>query len=65
MTARRPKFRWSDEEIVRAIGPAIADPDDEIIIRDLAEFGAYKFWLAAKVDESRRPLLGEPGSEEY
>jgi hypothetical protein len=53
MTARRPKFRWSDEEIVRAIGPAITDPDDEIIIRDLAEFGAQQ--ILARREGGRKP----------
>jgi hypothetical protein len=41
MTARRPKFRWSDEEIRAALGPwGIPGPNDEQIIRDLAEVGA-------------------------
>jgi len=37
----KPKFRWSDQQIQRALGwHGIPDPDDEIIIRDLAEVGA-------------------------
>ena len=41
MTAGPPKFPWSDEQIRQALGPhAIPDPDDEKIIRDVAEVGA-------------------------
>jgi hypothetical protein len=49
MTGRRSKFRWSDEEIRAALGPrqGIPGPNDEEIIRDLAEVGA-KHMLARR-----------------
>lgn len=41
MTARRPKFPWSDQQIRGALGPhGIPDPDDKRILRDLADLGA-------------------------
>jgi hypothetical protein len=41
MTDRRPKFPWSEQQIRGALGPhGIPDPNDEKIIRDLAEIGA-------------------------
>jgi hypothetical protein len=61
MTSRRPKFRWSDEEISWALYGAIPHPDEEIIIRDLAEFGAKQI-LARRVG-GRKPtnITGRAG----
>ena len=62
MTVQRPKFRWSDEEIIRALGwSAISDPDDEIIIRDLAEFGAQQILARRAGGRKARTTSGRAG----
>jgi len=56
MTARRAKFRWSNQQIIEALGPhAIPDPDDERIVRDLAEFGALQ--ILARREGGRKPTI--------
>ena len=54
MAVRRPKFPWSDQQIIRALGPH-ANPDlkDERIVRDLAEFGAQQ--ILARREGGRKP----------
>jgi hypothetical protein len=56
MTARRPKFPWSDQQIIHALGPqGIPDPDDERIVRDLAVFGAAQ--ILARREGGRKPNI--------
>jgi hypothetical protein len=53
MTNRRPKFRWSDRQIVEALNRPLPYDEDEIIIRDLAEFGALQ--ILARREGGRKP----------
>jgi arginine repressor len=56
MARRRRKFRWSDEDIVRALGfHAISDPHDEEIIRDLAELGASQILARRGGGRTQKP----------
>jgi hypothetical protein len=53
MTGRRPKFHWSNQQIIEALNRAIPYDDDERIIRDLAEFGALQ--ILARREGGRKP----------
>jgi hypothetical protein len=54
MAARRPKFPWSDQQIIQALGfHAIPDLQAEKIVRDLAEFGALQ--ILARRKGGRKP----------
>jgi hypothetical protein len=53
MTGRRPKFRWSDQQIIEALNRAIPYDGDEEVIRDLADFGAMQ--ILARREGGRKP----------
>ena len=62
MTARQPKFPWSDQQIHEALGPhGIPDPDDEKIIRDLAEVGAKH--ILDRRSGGRKPTISSSRGE--
>ena len=61
MSTRRPSFPWSDQQIVQALGfHAIPDEDDERIVRDLAEFGAFQI-LARREGGRKSSAKSAPG----
>jgi hypothetical protein len=62
MIAGRPKFRWSDDQILRALSfQGIPDPDDEKIIRDLAEFGAQQILARREGGRKLKASAGRAG----
>jgi hypothetical protein len=61
MTARRPKFHWSDEQVQGAITAAIPEPHDEVILRDLAEFGAAQILARRQGGRKPRTTSGRAG----
>jgi hypothetical protein len=61
MTGRRPKFHWSDKQIIEALSRAVPYDDDEIIIRDLAEFGAQQILALREGGRKPRTTSGRAG----